>query len=71
MNFRWTIGAIFAALGTMLFVPGIVTAHEADLSGTASECRDAQGAFNIDWTLTSHAPDKRELDGFDENEIEI
>lgn len=69
MNIKWTIGAIIAVLSAVVVLPGVASAHDAGLSGEASECRDAQGAFTIDWTLTSHAPSYRELDGFDENEF--
>jgi len=68
MNFRWAIGTVIAVLSAMLVLPAIAMAHEADLSGTASECRDAQGGFSIDWELTTYfTPDDRELDGFDDS----
>jgi hypothetical protein len=58
---------VAAVLTAMLVLPGIASAHEATLTGKASECRDAEGAFTIDWTLTSEAPSNRELDGFDDS----
>jgi hypothetical protein len=64
-NIRWTLFAVIAALGVAL-TPGIVSAQEATLDGTASDCRDAVGAFVIDWTLevTDATTPGLELDGF-------
>jgi hypothetical protein len=70
MSIKWAIGAGIAVLSAMFVLPGIVSAHHAELSGEASDCRDAQGAFTIDWTLQSYAPNNRELDGFDEYEFD-
>jgi hypothetical protein len=62
---RWLLFAFSAALGVVL-LPAVVSAEEASLTGVASDCRDAVGAFVIDWTLeVTDAPTANaELDGF-------
>lgn len=66
MSFKFALGAVIAVVAGAFMLPGLASAHSADLHGEASECRDAVGAFSIDWTLTTDAPSNRELDGFDD-----
>jgi hypothetical protein len=63
---RWAIGAIAAAFCATVLLPGVASAHEADLTGEAT-CRAFDGSWSINWTLTTtNTPSNRELDGFDD-----
>jgi hypothetical protein len=62
---KWILLGAIAAFGVAL-TPAVASAQEATLDGTPSECRDAAGAFVIDWTLdvTDATIPGLELDGF-------
>jgi hypothetical protein len=51
MSIKWAIGAIVAVMAAMVMLPGIASAHNSDLDGSAS-CKDVEGGFIVSWTLT-------------------
>jgi hypothetical protein len=65
MSIKWAIGAVVAVSAAMFILPSVVSAHNAELSGSNSGCKDAGEGFRITWTLTAEAPSYRELDRFE------